>query len=175
MIDKFPLQLLVERHDCRYFAENHTGDGEVLNLALRSPFVRLYALNRSEKTVEAHRQRFQDNERVQLFHWSHDESWREIVRLIPYEQPSVFWIHPSENVGRALMAVAGQRPLRSDVVIFELGGQRAARGIAARYFSRTHRLRKFNPRVWFSEPVGGSLVTRKIEPVADPPWILSPR
>lgn len=139
----FPLQRLVDRYGCKYFAENDTKSGEVLNLALRSPFIRLYALNKSPSTVEEQRRRFQDNERIQLFEWTQDRAWLELVRLVPVEQPSVFWMHPPENIGRGLATVAKLRPRREDVLVFETGVQRGIVATAERHFRNTHWLGHF--------------------------------
>ncbi len=131
---------IVELAGCRYFAENDTGDGSILNLALRSPFIRLYALNRSTEVLVAQRQRFADNERVQLFNWTHPGCWTELVKLVPMDQPSVFWMHPTENVGQALITIGQLRPARQDVLLFEVGQLRGILPMAERHFSRTHKV-----------------------------------
>lgn len=142
-LDKFPLQRLVEKHGCKYFAENDTYSGEILNLALQSPFIRLYALNRRRATVAAQRLRFQHNERIQLFAWTQERAWLELVRLVPVDQPSVFWMHPPENVGRALTTLGKLRPNRQDVLVFEVGRQRGIVQMAERHFRHTHWLAHF--------------------------------
>jgi hypothetical protein len=155
MIVEFPLQILVAKFGCRYFAENDTGDGEIINLALRSPFIRLYALNRSPEILDSQKRRFQDNERVQLFQKTHDSAWLELVRLVPSEQPAVFWIHATENVGRCLTIMARLRFRRADVIMFELGQYRGVIRMAERYFRQTHWL------AHFPDPFGGIEIIRE--------------
>lgn len=149
-IDLLPI---VERAGCKYFAENDTGDGAIINLALRSPFIRLYALNRRVKILEGQRRRFADNERIQLFAWTHEGCWTELVKLVPMDQPSVFWLHATENVGTALLTIGRLRPARQDVVLFEVGGLRGILQMAEHHFSRTHSLQilvgtLLGPMVW---------------------------
>lgn len=138
VLTEFPLQPLVEAYDCRYFAENDTNDCETLNLALRSPFTKLYCLNRSvEKTAE-HKLRFSQNDRVNIFLRTHQHSWEEVVRLIPYDAPAVFWLHPTENISRCLAVVARLRPAKRDILVVEPGNQKGVRSACDRYFGRTH-------------------------------------
>jgi hypothetical protein len=138
------LQPVVDKYGCRYFAENDTGNGQVLNVALRVPFVRLFTISRKPELVQAHRQRFQSNDRIQIFTWTHSESWDEVVRLLPTEQPSMFWIHSSEVVSRAVHTVARLRLARRDVLLVEPGVQRGAMITLKRYFSRTHETHDLN-------------------------------
>ncbi len=132
------LQLYIDKSGCRYFAENDIKDGRVLNFALRSTFVRLYALHRRADVVAAHKTRFQHNDRIQIFTWTHGESWTELVRLLPVEQPSVFWLHASEVVAPALHGIARLRPAKRDIIFVEPGVQRGAPLAIKRYFSGTH-------------------------------------
>lgn len=133
------LQVFVDKFGCRYFAENDTGGGEVLSLALRSTFVRLYALNRKPETVNLHRSRFQHNERIQIFTWTHPESWDNLIRLVPVEQPSVFWIHSSEVVSPAVHSLSRLRPAHRDVLLIECGEQRGASIAIDRFYGGSHK------------------------------------
>ena len=148
----FPLQPLVDIYDCRYFAENDTGDCSTLNLALRSPFAKLLVLNRDQELVEQQRRRFQDNDRVQVFLWAHQTSWAEVVRLVPFEAPAVFWLHSTENVGRCLRRIAHLRPQRRDVIIMEPGVQRGLDSLVDRHFSQTHLYEKKRSEVLVVKP-----------------------
>lgn len=170
---KLELLPIVERFECKYFAENDIGDGEILNLALQSPFIRLYALNADAKTLEKQKQRFQDNERVQLFQRTHAAAWFELVRIVPSDQPAVFWVHPVENVGRCLSVVARQRPRREDVLVFEVGRYHGVLQMAERFFGHTHRLDRsgrHDGRRWSPNPSTWDAV-----PAADELWVAVPR
>lgn len=162
---EFPLQPLVARCGCKYFAENDTGDGEVLNLALRSPFIRLYALSSNEVSLAAQKQRFQDNERIQLFQRTHTSAWFELVRLVPSDQPTVFWIHAVENVGRCLMIISRLRSQRADVILFEPGHYRGLLKMSERHFRQTH---------WFAhypDPFGEIEIIREWGPGPTSPYM----
>lgn len=132
------LQVYIDKYACRYFIENDTKEGEVLNFALRSTFVRLYALNRNARSVEAHKTRFQYNDRVQIFTWTHQDSWDELVRLIPVEQPSVFWLHSSELLSDAIHSISRLRPMHRDILFVDPGLQRGAALAIKRFFGGTH-------------------------------------
>lgn len=136
----FPLQPYVERLESRYFAESAVDTGEALNLALRSPFAKLYSLSRHPKQLTMARQRYELNDRIHIFRWSHPLSWTEVVRLVPIEAPAVFWLHATENVGRCLGEIARLRPYRRDLVIIENSEQGGVRVRAERLFGRTHRI-----------------------------------
>lgn len=132
------LQTFIDKFGCRYFIENDTNGGEILNFALRSTFVRLYALHRNPQTVAAHKARFQHNDRIQIFTWTHRDSWDELVRLIPVEQSSVFWVHDTEVVGPALHSISRLRPSHRDILFVEPGVQRGAALAIKRFFEGTH-------------------------------------
>jgi hypothetical protein len=167
-----PLQRYVETHGCKYFAENECSDGEVLNLALHSPFTRLYAASRSIQNLEVQQSRFSDNERVQLFLKTHQGCWSELVRLVPIDQPAAFWMHPTENVMHDLIVLGRLRPQRQDLILFEVGSLRGVLKAAERHFSRTHVIRKFVEDI--TRKNYASISLGKIEEPVDPTWIMSP-
>jgi hypothetical protein len=135
------LQIFIDKFGCRYFVENDTNDGHVLNFALRATFVRLYALNRKAETVVSHRTRFQHNDRIQIFTWTHSESWDELIRLVPVEQPSVFWLHASELIASAIHSISRLRPAHRDILLVEPGVQRGAMIAVDRFFAGTHNIK----------------------------------
>jgi hypothetical protein len=113
----------------------------------------LYALNRSLETVKTHRARFQHNERIQIFTWTHAESWDELIRLVPVEQPSVFWLHDSETVAPAIHSVSRLRPAHRDILLVEPGVQRGARVAINRFYSGSHEVSEVSDTLLLLKPI----------------------
>jgi hypothetical protein len=111
-------------------------------------------LNRDGLTVDAHRQRFRHNDRVHVFRWTHSGSWSEVIRLIPFEEPAVFWMHADENIQRCVTSIARLRPHRRDILITEPSMQRGVFGSIDRYFGRTHQLYPTNTPMFVYVPRG---------------------
>lgn len=134
------IQSYIDKFGCKYFAVNDTSDGVIVSSALRSNLIRLYALNRHPEIVKQQRVHFQENERIQIFNWTHPESWDEVIRLMPVDQPSMFWVCSTEIVAPALRSLSRLRPAHKDIVFVEPGSQRGSTTAVERYFSRTHNI-----------------------------------
>lgn len=108
-----------EGYHCSYAAIASTDiSAEFIAHILRFNFIKVYALHEISKEIPKLRERFSDNNRIQIFHNAHAESFFEMSRMVPTGYPAVFILKADEtHLLDWLSNIAFHRPKKSDVIL----------------------------------------------------------
>lgn len=108
-----------EGYHCSYAAIASSDiDAEFISYVLRFNFIKVYALHEVHKDIPKLRERFSDNNRIQIFHNAHAESFFEMSRMVPTGYPAVFILKThEERLLEWLSNIAFHRPKKNDVLL----------------------------------------------------------
>lgn len=108
---------LVNKYNCMYFVEDCSNQS-LLRSIIKYPFIKLYSLKSKREQVKTTLEEFRDNNRVQVYYYSHPKSFYEMVRFVPIFYPALFWLDNSfELIKKDITAISYLRILKNDVLL----------------------------------------------------------
>lgn len=108
-----------EGYHCSYAAVASPDiNADFIAYVLRFNFIKIYALHEISREIPKLRERFSENNRIQIFHNAHADSFFEMSRMVPTGYPAVFILKThEEKLVEWLSNIAFHRPKKNDVIL----------------------------------------------------------